>query len=32
MLNQEIPQQSLATGIVRFVGNAVAALVTQEPY
>ena len=32
MLNQEIPQQSLATDIVRFVGKAVAAVVTQEPY
>ena len=31
MLNQEIPQQSLATDIVRFVGKAVAAVVTQEP-
>ena len=32
MLNQEIRQQPLATDIVRFVGKAVAAAVTQEPY
>jgi Aldehyde oxidase and xanthine dehydrogenase, a/b hammerhead domain len=32
MLNQEIRQQPLATDIVRFVGKAVAAVVTQEPY
>ena len=32
MLNREIPQQSLATDIVRFVGKAVAAVVMQEPY
>ena len=32
MLNQEIPQQSLATDIVRFAGKAVAAVVTPEPY
>ena len=32
MLNREIPQQPLATDIVRFVGKAVAAVVTQEPY
>ena len=32
MLNQEIPPRSLATDIVRFVGKAVAAAVTQEPY
>jgi CO/xanthine dehydrogenase Mo-binding subunit len=31
MLNQEIHQQPLATDIVRFVGKAVAAVVTQEP-
>jgi carbon-monoxide dehydrogenase large subunit len=32
MLNQEMRQQPLATDIVRFVGKAVAAVVTQEPY
>jgi hypothetical protein len=32
MLNQEMRQQPLATNIVRFVGKAVAAVVTQEPY
>ena len=32
MLNQEIRQQPLATGIVRFVGKAIAAVGTQEPY
>lgn len=32
MLNQEMCQQPLATDIVRFVGKAVAAVVTHEPY
>ena len=32
MLNQEMRQQPLATDIARFAGQAVAAVVTQEPY
>jgi CO/xanthine dehydrogenase Mo-binding subunit len=31
-LNQEIRQQPLATGIVRFVGKAAAAVVTEEQF
>jgi carbon-monoxide dehydrogenase large subunit len=32
MMNQEMYQQPLATDIVRFVGEPVAAVVTEEPY